>query len=527
MFPALLIAVTGLGFAIRVIGLSQGLFGDELSTAWIVHGRSLGRVISLVYSDAEITPPLSFVLAWLSLKIGSSWVWLRLPSLLAGTATIPIVYGIGTRTAGRTAGLIAATIAALSAVMIMFSTEARNYSFMMAAVAGSTLSMLLALDTSRVRWWVLYGVCSCLAMYSHYSAAFVLIAQGAWLLWRQPDARRPAILANIGAAVAYAPWIPGWIKDTHSVTIPIVNALVPWSLGYVRTSVEQWAAGYPYLEIHQAPGITFAVLIGAGGVIALIGVLRRLIISSRVGPSAVRSLFTERIVLIFVLAGATLVGEAIYSTVGTHVLDSRNLNASLPALMVSIGILVTMAGTVLGAVSCALVIAGYGAGAADTLQTQYQRPDYPAVAQFISAHVRPGDEIIDASNITPVVPLTPLDAYLPQTHREFRLGLPAGPPPYTPFSKVTPSGVLLEQAVHGVGRGRIFLVTGSEPGGGGPGQAAQLLRAELGPGRVLTLLGPRYGVRLRRSFPGIETLTVSLIAPVAPSGAGSGSGSSP
>ncbi|HZU60648.1 MAG TPA: glycosyltransferase family 39 protein, partial [Solirubrobacteraceae bacterium] len=260
-FPAALCLLTALGFAIRAANITQGLYGDELSTAWIVHGRGLGRVISLVYSDAEVTPPLSFVLAWISLKIGSSWAWLRLPSLLAGTATIPIVYGIGARTSGRTAGLTAAAITALSAVMIMFSTEARNYAVMMAAVAGSTLSMLLALDTGRVRWWVLYAFCSCVAMYSHYTAAFVLIVQAVWLLWRHPQARRAVILANLGAAAVYAPWIPGWIKDTHSVTIPIINVLAPFNFGAVRTAVAHWAIGYPYLGIHQSPGVTFAVLI--------------------------------------------------------------------------------------------------------------------------------------------------------------------------------------------------------------------------------------------------------------------------
>ena len=509
--------MTALGFAIRAVNITQGLYGDELSTAWIVHGRGLGRVISLVYSDAEVTPPLSFVLAWISLKIGSSWAWLRVPSLLAGTATIPIVYGIGARTSGRTAGLIAAAVTALSAVMIIFSTEARNYAVMMAAVAFSTLSMLLALDTGKVRWWVLYGLSSCVAMYSHYSAAFVLIAQAIWLLWRQPQARRAVILANLGAAALYAPWIPGWIKDTHSVTIPIINALVPFTPGYVRTSVEQWAFGYPYLEIHQAPGVTFAALAGVGVLVALGGLGARAVMLARRAPGSARALprglLSERAVLILVLAASTFVGELIYSAFGTHVLDSRDLNASWPALAVSIGILVAAAGPVLGALSCALILSGYGAAAADTLQSQYARPNYPAVARFISSHARRGDVVLDESNIAPVVPLTPLDAYLPQTHREFTLGLPQGPPPYTPFSKVVPPALEIERAVRALGRGRMFIVTGSLPANVTLTRQQRVLTAKLGPPGVLFLLRGRYAVQQSRRFPGIEDLTVWLIGP--------------
>jgi hypothetical protein len=506
-----------MGFAIRAATLNQGLFGDELSTAWIVHGRSLGRVIQLVYSDAEVTPPLSFVLAWISLKIGSSWEWLRLPSLLGGTATIPIVYAIGVRTASRRAGLIAAAVTALSAVMIMFSTEARNYAVMMACVAGSTLSVLLALDTGRARWWVLYGATSCLAMYSHYTAAFVLIAQVLWVLWRHPTARRAVLLANAGAAAVYAPWIPGWIKDTHSVTIPIINALLPFNAHFVLRSAAEWAVGYPYLSVHQVPGVGFGLLIGAGLVLAVIGVGIKAGLSARSGgwraPRWDAQLWgptPDRVVLIGLLAIATLLGEAIYSALGTRVLDSRDLNASWPALAVLIGVLVSAAGPLLGTVSCALLLAGYGASAVDTLQARWQRPNYPAVARFITSHARPGDVVIDASNV-PVVPLTALDAYLPQDHPEFRLGLPEGPPPYTLASKVPPGSELIAAAIRDAARGRLFVVNASVVGEPSFTAIAQRLQEQSGATSLAAQLPHGFRIVASKQFPGIETLTVSLI----------------
>ncbi len=45
---------------------------------------------------------------------------------------------------------------------------------MILAVTVSTLGMLLALDTGRARWWVVYAVAACAAVYSHYTCVFVL-----------------------------------------------------------------------------------------------------------------------------------------------------------------------------------------------------------------------------------------------------------------------------------------------------------------------------------------------------------------
>jgi Dolichyl-phosphate-mannose-protein mannosyltransferase len=513
--PLTVALLTAIGFAIRLANLHQGLFGDELSTAWIVHGRSLGRVVSLVYSDAEVTPPLSFVLAWASQHLGSSWEWLRLPSLIAGTATIPLVYGIGLRTAGRTAALLAAAICALSGVMILFSTEARNYSMLMACVAAATLSMLLALDTGRRWWWVAYAAASCLAMYSHYSAAFVLIAQLLWVLWTHAEARRYAILANLGAAAAYAPWIPGAIRDTKSVTIPIINALLPFTFSFVRRSVGEWAVGLPYTTVHQVPGTGFALAIGAGILLAGCAATARAWPGMRTGETLtarLRTVVSSRGFLLVLLAGSTLLGESLYSVLGGHILDSRNLNASWPGLAVSIGALISAAGPLLGTLSCLLVLSGFCATAVDSLKARWQRPNYPAVARYITQQARPGDAIVDAS-IVPVVPLTGLDAYLPQTHREFRLGLPEGQPPYTTSTRVPSATSLIFAAAQSSTRGRIFLIAGAIPGRGDLSAAIERLQQTSGAVQALRLLSQSHQAQRIRQFPGIQVLTVLTMTP--------------
>src|SRR5688500_727001 len=172
------------------------MFADELSTYWIVAGRSLGDVLSVVRTDAEITPPLYFVATWLTTRVDLAPELVRAPSLIAGVATIPLVYVLGMRTVGRAAGLVAAALTALSPFMVYYSAEARGYALMIALVVLSTIALLAAVDGGRAGWWVAYGACACLAVYTHYTSVFALAGQLLWLLWAHPEARRPAILAS-------------------------------------------------------------------------------------------------------------------------------------------------------------------------------------------------------------------------------------------------------------------------------------------------------------------------------------------
>lgn len=501
--------LTAIAFAIRLSNFDQGLFGDELSTAWIVDGHTLGHVLRTVYSDAELNPPLFFGLAWLTAKIGSNHEWLRLSSLIAGTATIPIVYATGVRTVGRGAGLVGATVCTLSGMMIYYSTEARSYAVMMACVAASTLAMLIALDTGRRRWWVAYGALSCLAIYSHYTAGFPLAAQLVWLLWTQRDARVAGILATLGAAIAYIPWIPGYIADLRSATVPIISSLYPFTLQAGGRAAGQWALGYPYTSLHQVPGIAFAALIGIGVAIAAYGAVSRTL-RSRGWPACLTRI-PKRVVLVGVLALSTPVGEAIYSALGTHVLGTRNMLASWPGLALGLGAVVVAAGPVLGVGACLLVLIGYGSAAVKSLESRWRRPDHPGVARFIERQAGPSDVVVDAATFPVVVPLTGLDAYLSQTHREFRLDLPAGPPPYTPASPIPSPARLGARALEDARQGRIFVVTAGGPNGTGLHTQVDRLKHDPQAGPMLRELPSGYRVVEARSFTGLEPLTVLVI----------------
>jgi MFS family permease len=457
--PLAVAAVTLVGAALRVAVAHQSLFADELSTYWIVSTRGLGGVLSTVHSNAEITPPLSFVLGWLATRIDLTPEMLRLPSLVAGIATIPIVYQLGLRTVGRAAGAVAASLTALAPFMIYYSGEARGYALVMAFVALSTLTMLIAVDIGRARWWVAYAAFSGAAIYTHYTCVFVLGVGLTWLLWAHPEARRPALLAGLAVLVAYIPWLSGLRNDLKSPTTDILSALQPFDALHVRLSIEHWSVGYPYASIaplRDLPGRPALVLLGLALAVAAAGLVVRFGRDRR----SRRAFHDRRLLLIVALALATPVGEALFSAFGsTTLFSTRNLASSWPAFALSLAALLLSAGPRLGLLAVALAIASFAIGAAKMLQDRFQRPDYAAAGAYIDRSAAPGDAVIDESGVLSPGPLTHLDPVLHRPLRVFRANAPRERQhPFTVFDPVVSPAAASRRAVATGGR-HVFLVS--------------------------------------------------------------------
>lgn len=460
--PALAVAaLTLVGFAVRLRVAGEPVFADELSTYWIVSAHDLGGVLSTVYSNAEITPPLSFVLTWLTTRAGLAPELLRASALIAGTASIPLAYLVGLRTVGRRAALLAAALTTIAPFMIYYSAEARGYGLAIALVTVSTLAMLRALDGGGVRWWLLYGVATCTAVYTHYTTVFVLGAQLAWLLWAHRAAWRPALLANAGALVCFAPWIPGLLNDFRSPTTKILSLLSPFTPFAVRVALEHWSIGYPYsiTPLRELPGVLGLILLALGLTAALVG-LARSSVGARGGARAVR--LDRRVVLVLALALAAPVGEALASTGSTHIFGTRNLAVSWPGFALALAALLAAAGPRLRVVAPALVLASFALGAVRMLEPRFERPDYRAAARFIERRASPGDVVIEGFILSPG-PLTGLDAALERPLRVFRAGRPQERDhPFAVYDPVAPLSEVGRRAAAAAGGRRIFIVATQE-----------------------------------------------------------------
>jgi uncharacterized membrane protein len=484
--------LTALGVGLRAAVASDSMLADELSTYWIISATGLGDVISTVHSNAEITPPLHFIAAWLATRIDLTPELARAPSVLAGAATIPAVYLLGLRTVGRAAALVAAAIASLAPFMIYYSAEARSYALTMLLVTLSTLAMLNAVDARRTRWWVPYAFCSCAAMYTHYTSVFALGAQLVWLLWAHPEARRAALLANIAAVVAFLPWLSGLRADLNSPTTEILSALSPFDWTHVRAALTHAAVGYPYssLSLRALPGLPALILLALGVAMGLAGLARAALAA---GPRAWLARADRRILLVFALALSVPVAEMLVSAVGTNLFSARNLAASWPAFALCLGALLIAAGPRLRLVAAPLAVAGLAIGAAKMLDETYSRPKYDKVAQFIESKAEAEDVVVDGAVLSPG-PYTPLEVALRGPHRVFRFQAPVQRDrPFGVFDRSIPEAEVVPRALAAAGKGSVFVVS---------------VRGHQVPDT--SRFPARYRVAESRTYPGTDDLRVQV-----------------
>ena len=482
-FVGLVALVTLGGLLVRLPSFHDALSGDEISTYYIVHGHSLGRVLQLVHSNQETTPPLFFILAWATKGVlGSQVESIRLISLVTGTAAIPMTFVLGMWTVGRRAALVGATLVALCPFLIFFSTEARPYMLVLFFALASTLCLLRAIDTGRVGWWAGYAAASCAAAYTHYTVVFLLVAQLVWALWTSPRSRPALVIANLAAGVAYLPWLGGLREDLHA---PDNVIALPVTFHQIYLIVENLWIGHTVIPIQLMPGNLALVLAVVALVLAAVGLAFRPRLSDRaVRPSR------SRVVLVVLLALSPTVLIALYSWLHAPILDSRNLIASWPGLAIAMGALVTAPPRPFRVAAVVVVLVAFGIGAVKMVGASAQRPDVAAAVAFIGRAGAGNDPIVSAPYFTN--PLSELDValgnagaptYTPgntadvahpftstQLHPVVRLGSPplaeqfarlSGTHPQPAFSglPIVPPQVVARQAVAVASHGTIFLVT--------------------------------------------------------------------
>ncbi len=371
--------LTAAALVMRVVGMGQSLFGDELFTyADLARGGVRDVVHHVAYGGIEDNPPLYYVLAELSSALGDPEVWLRLPSVLLGAATVPLVYAAGRLAAGAGAGVWAAALWTLSPFVLFYGTEGRAYATLAFFVVLSTVAGLR-------RSWVLYGIAVCAAMYSHYTAVFVLAAQAAWFLLARPEDRRPLLIATGVAAVAYLPWVPLLVEQQRDASATVIGAFYPVTLRSVTEALGRQLCCHPYVPVRDLPGVAGLGLLVAGGVVLAAASVR-----ARRAPE-----WASGPALLLALAVATPLGLLLYSAVGTGIFAPRNLTASIPGVCLLLGWLVARLPRRAGLAAGGLLAAGLLVGAAQSLLVTNQRPDLRAAAAFIDDRARPGDPYVE------------------------------------------------------------------------------------------------------------------------------------
>jgi mannosyltransferase len=237
-----LAALTLLAAALRLSTLDlQSFWYDEAFTPVHVLHPSLWATLRSV-SHTENTPPLWYLLAWADARVlGTGEVALRLPSALAGIATVPVAWAIGHELEGprtRGAALVCAALVAVNPLFVWYSQEARAYALVVFMGALAMLCFLRArrdpttTDRSSASM-AAFALTGALALLTHYFAVFLLAPMALWLLYdrRTRRAALPAVGALVLVGAALLPlisaqgghgtqWIGRWPLSERLEAIP-------------------------------------------------------------------------------------------------------------------------------------------------------------------------------------------------------------------------------------------------------------------------------------------------------------------
>lgn len=175
-----LFAILALALVLRIVGLNQPLWYDEVLTI-TSHLRLPWQEMMQEYS---MNHHYGFsLLAKLSMSLFGDAPWVvRLPAMLFGVGSIWVMWHLARLVADSKIAHITALLLALSYHHIWFSQNARGYTEMAFWATLGTFLFLKGLNTPRLSTWIGYGVVLMLTVFTHLTGAFVFVAHGViWL----------------------------------------------------------------------------------------------------------------------------------------------------------------------------------------------------------------------------------------------------------------------------------------------------------------------------------------------------------
>jgi len=156
------------------VGLILRFYHLDFNSLWLDEGATLDfaqRSITGIWeatAGGEFNPPLFYYVEHAMLLFGNSeWVLRFIPALL-GTLTIPVMYFIGRELIDENGGLIAAALMTFSTFHLFYSQDARAYTTMLFFFSLALIAYLWALQSKNLFWWIICGVFSALAFWSHF-----------------------------------------------------------------------------------------------------------------------------------------------------------------------------------------------------------------------------------------------------------------------------------------------------------------------------------------------------------------------
>ena len=382
---------------LSTLGLQSFWYDEAFTPVHVLH-PSLSATLSSLASY-EKTPPLWDIVIWAWSRVfGTGEIAMRLPSALAGIATVPVAWAIGRELGGRVAAgarrvpAFAAAVVALNPLFVWYSQEARAYALFVLLAALTTLCFLRADAQPTRRRTAAFVAAAALTLLTHYFAVFLVAPMVVWLL---RDRRRwpltlPAAVTLAAVAAALVPlavhqeghgleWIGMWRLASRVITIP-----------------QYYLTGYSGAPLgHTIEGLVALLILG----------------SVAYGCRFAFTLAERRGILLMVGLAACGIGVPVaLALVGADYLAPRNVVAAMIPLTAAVAVALARPATGrAGLALSALIVAAFAVLSVNVdLSPRVQRSDWRGIAQAIrsSAHSRRVITTVELGS-------SPLEYYLP------------------------------------------------------------------------------------------------------------------
>jgi hypothetical protein len=223
--------VTLLGLLARLWAAS-GIF---LNPDEALHFRLANQVSLALAYKASLTaahPPLLIFLLYFWRALGTSELWLRLPSVLAGTVFCWMFYKWLSKAAGNLAALMGLLFVAFLPPIVLLSAEVRQYALLLAFLSSALYFLDEAFAENSTRGMASFSFCLYIAMLFHYSAFLFAAALGIYALFRIFTERPPFRLV--------AAWAIGQLGALILAVCLYETHLSKLGVGDSRTTLQGW-----------------------------------------------------------------------------------------------------------------------------------------------------------------------------------------------------------------------------------------------------------------------------------------------
>lgn len=179
----ILLLITALGFVLRIYQLGyESLWLDE-ATTHLTSSSTLSQIFHATSGDVH--PPLYYYLVHFFLLGNESEFMLRLPSMILGVLSIPLLYLLTSRMFSQKEGLISSFLLSISVMHIFYSQEARMYSMLAFLTLASLYFFYCAIENNKKTTWILFVLATTMNIYTHYFGFFIFPIEILYYLFTQ------------------------------------------------------------------------------------------------------------------------------------------------------------------------------------------------------------------------------------------------------------------------------------------------------------------------------------------------------